>query len=86
MSQVFEAQAEIVRGRALSLLKQSGDAGAAFDGAIAILRNLEAAGDLRSQGALEAMVWTHALAGVETAESSADAMGLRQKLGLGAGA
>lgn len=86
MSQVFEAQAEIVRGRALSLLKQSGDAGAAFDGAIAILRNLEAAGDLRSQGALEAMVWTHALAGVETAESSADAMGLRQKLGLGVGA
>jgi hypothetical protein len=38
----FEAQAEIVRGRALYLLKRPDEAGAALDAAFAILRNLEA--------------------------------------------
>jgi hypothetical protein len=72
MAQMFEAQAEIVRGRALSLLKRSDEAAAALDAGVAILRKLEAAGDQLSQGAAEALLWTHALAGVEVAASSAD--------------
>jgi hypothetical protein len=76
MAQVFEAQAEIVRGRALSLLKRPDEAGAALDAAVAILRNVEAAGDLQSRGAQEALLWTHALTGVEVAASSTDVKGL----------
>ncbi|MEO7142727.1 MAG: FRG domain-containing protein [Bryobacteraceae bacterium] len=86
MAQVFEAQAEIVRGRALSLLKQSGEAGEALDGAAAILRNLESAGDRQSQGAQEALLWTRALTGVEAAASAADVDKLQKQLGLRVGA
>ncbi len=72
MAQVFEAQAEMVRGRALSQLNQPEDAAAALRGAATILRTLEATGDLHTQGAQDALVWVRTLAGVEVAASSAD--------------
>jgi hypothetical protein len=63
MARIFEAQAELLRG--------------GFDAAAAILRALEAAGDLQSLGARQALAAVRGLAGIEAAASSADVERMR---------